>query len=259
MKKESVSDWMDEEAVRALAESLLKPAPGKGDSVPEVDPGDDFVGFAEVPKKEAKSKPAVEAARKTLSEAQSKAASSGVISSASSRAETLKKIAKPPPPKAGIPKPADVVYVSKTTDKNPYPPKRRIESPFSIAPNQTLPPIPGKGVRPPSGGDSLESFGQWLKKNIPTQSFFVCNPDGRIAIDEIKSEKLIRVAQDLVSEANDGGSSHHVKIGEGKVLEVIEVKGERGTSILGITVPRPLSESAVAAVSNALNKALANS
>ena len=259
MEKESVSEWMDADAVRALAESLLEPSSERGEVVPEVDLGEDFVGFVEVPKGGGQSSSSAEAARRALSAAQSRASSAGVISSASSRAESLKQVVKPSPAKAEIPKPSQVVYVSKTTEKNPYPAKARIESPFTIAPNQVLPSLPVKGRSAPAGKDSLESFGRWLKKNIPTQSFFVCNPDGRIAIDEIKSDKLMRVARDLVSEANDGGNSHHVKIGDDQVLEVIEVKGQRGTSILGITVPRPLSESAVAAVSNALIKALAKS
>mgnify|MGYP001258898074 CR=1 FL=1 len=255
MEKESISQWMDAEEVRALAESLLKPLPDGGREAAELDYGEDFVGFAEIPEGE-KPDASAEAARRSLSEAQQKASSAGVIPSATSRAESLKQVLKSRPEKESFPQPSKVVYVSKTTDRNPYPGKTRVESPFTIAPNQVMPPVPGgqvAGVR----SDALYSFGRWLMKNIPTDTYFVCNPDGRIAIDEIHSDKLIGVARNLVSEANDGGSSHHVKIAKGKVLEVIEVRAERGTSILGIVVPRPLSESAVAAVSNALIKALA--
>ncbi|MDA7888707.1 hypothetical protein N9A86_04945 [Akkermansiaceae bacterium] len=257
MEKESVSQWMDADAVRALAESLLKPAPESADRAPEVDLGEDFVGFVEAPGSQKKANQPAELARKSLSDAQSRASSAGVIPSAASRAESLKKVVMPKPPQSATTKSSQVVYVSKTKETSPYPPASRIESPFKIAPNQVLPPIPGKSQIIFDRQNSLESFGRWLKKNIPTESFFICHPDGRVAIDEIRSEKLIGVARDLVSESTDGSSSHHVKIGPDKVLEVIEVKAERGTNILGILVPRPLSESAVAAVSNALIKALA--
>ena len=258
MEKELISQWMDAEEVRALAESLLEPLSDEGREAAELDYGEDFVGFAEIPGGE-KPDASADAARRSLSEAQQKASSAGVIPSATSRAESLKQVLKSGPEKAISPQRSKVVDVSKTTDRNPYPGKTRVESPFTIAPNQVLPPVPGKGQVAGVKDDALHSFGRWLMKNTPTDSYFVCNPDGRIAIDEIHSDKLIGVARDLVSEANDGGSSHHVKIGEGKVLEVIEVRAERGTSILGMVVPRPLSESAVAAVSNALIMALAKS
>jgi len=255
MEKESISDWMDAEEVRALAESLLRPVSDHGKSAPELDYGEDFVGFAEIPEADESSLEA-DTARRSLSEAQKKASSAKVIPSVSSRAESLKQVLKPKPVEPDTPKQSQVVYVSKTTDRNPYPGSREIDSPFTIAPNQVLPPIPGRENAAEEKDEALRSFGRWLKKNIPTDSYFVCNPDGRLAVDEIHSDKLIGVARDLVSESNDGGCSHHVKIGEDKVLEVIEVRAERGTSILGIIVPRPLSESAVAAVSNALIKAL---
>ena len=258
MEKESISQWMDEEEVRALAESLLRPVSDEGKQAHELDYGEDFVGFAETPGGE-KSSSSIKTPRRSLSDAQQRSSSTGVDSSTNLRAESLKQVLKPKPVTVDSPQPSQVVYVSKTTDRNPYPGKAKIDSPFTIAPNQVLPQIPGKGQVAEVKSDAIQSFGHWLKKNIPTNSYFVCNPDGRIAIDEIHSDKLIGVARDLVSEANDGGTSHHVKIGEDKVLEVIEVRADRGTSILGIIVPRPLSESAVAAVSNALIKALAKS
>ena len=248
---------MDAEEVRALAESLLKPPSDEGGQAPELDYGEDFVGFAEMPGS-GQVDSSADAARRSLNEAQQKVSSAGVVSSTDLRAESLKRVLKPKPTKAVSLKPSKVVYVSKTTDRNPYPGKTKIDSPFTIAPNQVLPPVPGKEQIAEAKSAALFSFGRWLMQNISTDSYFVCNPDGRVAIDEIHSDKLIEVARDLVSEANDGGSSHHVKIGEDKVLEVIEIRAERGTSILGIVVPRPLSESAVAAVSNALIKALAD-
>ena len=46
MEKESISQWMDAEEVRALAESLLKPLSDEGREAAELDYGEDFVGFA---------------------------------------------------------------------------------------------------------------------------------------------------------------------------------------------------------------------
>ena len=134
MEKESISQWMDAEEVRALAESLLKPLSDEGREAAELDYGEDFVGFAEIPGGE-KPDASADAARRSLSEAQQKASSAGVIPSPTSRAEFLKQVLKSRPEKAISPQPPKVVYVSKTTDRNPYPARTRVESPFTIAPN----------------------------------------------------------------------------------------------------------------------------
>ena len=66
MEKESISQWMDADEVRALAESLLKPLSDEGREAAELDYGEDFVGFAEIPGGK-KPDASADAARRSLS------------------------------------------------------------------------------------------------------------------------------------------------------------------------------------------------
>lgn len=151
-----------------------------------------------------------------------------------------------------------------------------IDSPFKIAsplPKQGLAPSQAKSsvaerpvFRPLPLSTRLQAFGVWLKEQIPTRSYFICDRHGEIVVDEVGSEKLIKVARTLAHASSSAGrqvgedknlGSLHVKIGPDRVMEVVPRHSHFGLVVLGVIVQRPLSRDAVASVSRALGTALA--
>ncbi|MFT7303599.1 MAG: hypothetical protein ACI8UZ_002441, partial [Akkermansiaceae bacterium] len=142
-----------------------------------------------------------------------------------------------------------------------------IASPFQIAsePGVVGSP-PCETFRPLPLSTRLQAFGIWLKEQIPTRAYFICDRHGEIVVDEVGSEKLVKVARTLAHASSSAGrqvgdeenlGSLHVKIGPDRVMEVVPRHSHFGLVVLGIIVPRPLSRDAVASVSRALSTALA--
>jgi len=153
-----------------------------------------------------------------------------------------------------------------TTSKKPD----LVASPFKIAskPKRVTKPAPAAAdaFRPVPLSTRLQAFGDWLKEQIPTRAYFICDRHGEIVVDEVGSEKLVKVARTLAHASssavrqvgNDENlGSLHVKIGPDRVMEVIPRHSHFGLVVLGVIVPRPLSRDAVASVSRALGTALA--
>ncbi|MDB4265293.1 hypothetical protein N9891_00940 [bacterium] len=152
-------------------------------------------------------------------------------------------------------------------------PKRRvIASPFRITPTTPPKPKPAAATSPREFfsplplSSRLQAFGAWLKEQIPTRAYFICDRHGEIVVDEIRSEKLVKVARTLAHASRSAGrqvgddgdlGSLHVKIGPDRVMEVIPRQSHFGLVVLGIILQRPLSRDAAASVSRALGTALA--
>ena len=159
-----------------------------------------------------------------------------------------------------------------TFGSRPAPAKKPdlIASPFKIAtkPKRVTKPAPPArdAFRPVPLSTRLQAFGEWLKEQIPTRAYFICDRHGEIVVDEVGSEKLVKVARTLAHASSSAGrqvgddknlGSLHVKVGPDRVMEVIPRHSHFGLVVLGIIVPRPLSRDAVASVSRALGTALA--
>lgn len=156
--------------------------------------------------------------------------------------------------------------------------RKVVDSPFKIAspPEQESPMAHQPTVIPPVTKQEssqplplstrLQAFGNWLKEQIPTRSYFICDRHGEIVVDEVGSEKLVKVARTLAHASRSAGrevgegenlGSLHVKIGPDRVMEVVPRHSHFGLVVLGVIVQRPLSRDAVASISRALGTALA--
>ncbi len=328
MQSEAVKQWLDEEHVRSLAEGLLIPSPqGRGFPNDKMF-GASFVGYASRPEEEGS---ASVVARQSLSDAQNRAASSGIIRArepvepasvpaqpVSEPVQIVPQATRPETPVIAVPdqpeidrgveplepverekspvveqlsvepeaiqteplESEEVTVVStrpqsepieepesKTAEARPEPRPPVIDSPFKIAskPNEPTPPV-REVFRPLPLSTRLHAFGIWLKEQIPTRSYFICDRHGEIVVDEVGSEKLVKVARTLAHASSSAGrqvgedqnlGSLHVKIGPEKVMEVIPRHSHFGLVVLGVIVQRPLSRDAVSSVSRALGTALA--
>ena len=300
MQSEAVSQWLDAAHVRSLAECLLVPSPHGAEFTNEKMFGAAFVGFTEPAESVA---PAPTMARQSLSEAQSRAASSGMLREKVEPApldqhpqpmqpeqivppgwpkpvEVIEEIEAPPvieepaEPVQSISVEPTLVRKDRVAQRAPEPtPEVRqavIESPFKIvsAPNSPVPaaePV-RQAFRPLPLSTRLQAFGTWLTEQIPTRSYFICDRHGEIVVDEVGSEKLVKVARTLAHASSSAGrqvgedqnlGSLHVKIGPDRVMEVVPRQSHFGLVVLGIIVQRPLSRDAVASISRALGTALA--
>jgi len=138
------------------------------------------------------------------------------------------------------------------------------QSPFHVSPVREEPET-NPTFRPLPLSSRLQAFGVWLKQQIPTRAYFICNRHGEIVVDEVGSEKLVNVARTLAHASSSAGrqvgndenlGSLHVKIGPDRVMEVVPRHSHFGLVVLGVIVPRPLSRDAVASISRALGTAL---
>lgn len=298
MHSEAVNQWLDADHVRSMAEGLLTPSPRDSSLSNEEMFGTSFEGFADLVD------PVPTKARQNLSDAQSRAASAGIL---------REEIEPTPAPVVATPvqearaevpiaplEPAKPIRPVEATSERPLPvlnhppvpvqptliqpaqitvtPVRApepaletrpalIESPFKIAPEPAAPALPPReAFRPLPLSTRLQAFGTWLKEQIPTRAYFICDRHGEIVVDEVGSEKLVKVARTLAHASSSAGrqvgddenlGSLHVKIGPDRVMEVVPRHSHFGLVVLGIIVPRPLSRDAVASVSRALGTALA--
>lgn len=269
MENESVNQWVDAVSIRALAEGLMKPAAQMPPMTSETIYGSGFVGFAEAGQ---------------ASPAPAPLAKKPVVQSLAESVPAKVPLGQDLPPevlvqptvveKAPASEPARSIEVTLTpTARRETPPARsiaRYPSPFKIvaAPMRTpaaspLEPSPvGKG-QPLS--KRLAAFGSWLKGEIPAESYFVCDRNGEVIVDEVGSSKLIKVARTLahasasarrqVGEASEP-TSLHVRVSMDRVLEVIPRQSHFGLVILGIIVPRPLSRETVASIARSFGASL---
>lgn len=182
------------------------------------------------------------------------------------------------------PKPVEVTPTARPkvvpVETQPAPPPRVAtgQSPFKIAkdqPNTQNQPDDSRSEMAAQPGaprklpfsSRLEAFGVWLKEQIPTRAYFICDRNGEIVVDEVGSEKLVKVARTLAHASSNAGrqvgdnqalGSLHVKIGPDRVMEVVPRHSQYGLVILGLIVPRPLSREAVGSVSRGLGTVLAD-
>jgi hypothetical protein len=307
MHSEAVIQWLDAAHVRSLAEGLLVPSPQGGGLTNEKMFGSAFIGYADPEESVA---PVSAMARQSLSDAQSRAASSGILrerteTAPTEQAKELKQVTPDPvspvqeiepldpepapeiePAPAADPVPAPMEPTAQVPSISPVPTAPReeieapvppepapevkptlIESPFRISSPTVQPAQPVRQVfRPLPLSTRLQAFGTWLTEQIPTRSYFICDRHGEIVVDEVGSEKLVKVARTLAHASSSAGrqvgedqnlGSLHVKIGPDKVMEVVPRHSHFGLVVLGIIVQRPLSRDAVASISRALGTALA--
>jgi hypothetical protein len=269
MENESVNQWVDAVSIRALAEGLMKPAAQMPPMITETIYGSGFVGFAESGRTSPGPAPAddkregqdsAEPVRVKFPQEEFRPANVIVQSTI---------VEKAPPAK-----PADSIEVTLTpTAKREAPPARaiaRYPSPFKIVAAPMRTPGPAPRETPLSGkgqplSKRLETFGSWLKGEIPAESYFVCDRNGEVIVDEVGSSKLIKVARSLahasVSARRQVGESAettslHVRVSMDRVLEVIPRQSHFGLVILGIIVPRPLSRETVASIARVFGASL---
>lgn len=180
------------------------------------------------------------------------------------------------PADVASPPPAKVVPVD--TQPSAPAPAPAAKSPFKIAKEQPLgndqpdvsksPGVVQSGTpRKLPFSSRLDAFGVWLKEQIPTQAYFICDRNGELVVDEVGSEKLVKVARTLAHASRNAGrqvgdnealESLHVKIGPERVMEVVPRQSQYGLVVLGLIVPRPLSTEAVGSVSRGLGTVLAD-
>lgn len=183
----------------------------------------------------------------------------------------------PKPPVDSVP-PKEVT-VTPTVNRQPVVHKQRFKSPFRIVTSLEEARGESQGTSAtsnPAGAPvskkaplltRLSAFGDWLKAQVPAESYFICELNGEVLVDEVGSSKLINVARMLASSSagsrpddspGDSGGLH-VRVSAEKVMEVIPRESHFGSIILGVIVPRPLSRDAAASVGKALGEALAES
>jgi len=196
------------------------------------------------------------------------------------KASSLEK--KPEPEKpvpVDEPPAAREVTVTPTEKPAPVVHKVRFKSPFKIVTNideargeskKADPFVRSEGKASSAGPGNppllgrLGAFGDWLKGKVPAESYFICDLNGQVLVDEIGSSKLIDVARSLAKTSGitmqqrpaEESESLHVRISSEKVMEVIPCKCHLGVVILGLVVPRPLSKDIGQSVTTALAKAL---
>ena len=262
MENESVNQWVDAVSIRALAEGLMKPAAQMPPMITETIYGSGFVGFAESGQTSPGPAPAADKR-------------DGQDSAEPVRARFSQEEFRPANvEKASPAKPADSIEVTLTpTAKREAPPARaiaRYPSPFKIVAAPMRTPGPAPRETPLSGkgqplSKRLETFGSWLKGEIPAESYFVCDRNGEVIVDEVGSSKLIKVARSLahasVSARRQVGESAettslHVRVSMDRVLEVIPRQSHFGLVILGVIVPRPLSRETVASIARVFGASL---
>jgi len=113
----------------------------------------------------------------------------------------------------------------------------------------------------PSLPRALGTFSDWLKKQTPILAAFVCDPKGVVVLDEVGSEKLIKVARSLAlaSSNKDTGESRgllQVVIARDRMIEILTLESNEGLSIAGLVVARPLNSEALMMIRRSFKTAL---
>lgn len=257
-ENEVLSQWLDPEEVKSLAEGLLAKTPVSEIPSHESFFGDGFEGFdgdsvpREAPRAETPAPP-----QKTVPITPTPAPAPRAI------------VSKPVTPEPSVTPKAPVVTTpiqQNPFKKGPSSPARPVEvkkvaSPFKVAPEEKVVPPVKRPPGPPSLPRALSTFGAWLKKQAPIQAAFVCDPEGKIIMDDFGSDKLVKVARSLVlaSMKRQESGSLHVQIAEDRVMEILPLKFKNAHSIAGLIVARPLTPDAIAMIRRSFDTALERS
>ena len=116
----------------------------------------------------------------------------------------------------------------------------------------------------PSLPRALGTFSDWLKKQTPILAAFVCDPKGVVVFDEVGSEKLIKVARSLALASSNKGAGEsrgllQVVIARDQMIEILPLESKEGLSIAGLVVARPLSSEALMMIRRSFKTALSRS
>jgi hypothetical protein len=262
-KNEVLSQWLDPDEVRSLAEGLLATTPVTQMPSHESVFGKSFEGFDDesappesVPVPVAVPAPPMKAVRVEQKPTKIVAEPVTPVPQPDSEPEPAPPVSKEPqPPTQPDPFRKDLSRVAPTA------PAQKA-SPFKVASSQK--PAPKSPPVPPSLPKALDTFAGWLKKQAPIQAAFLCDPKGKVVLDEIGSEKLIKVARSLslasLSKGAAGsGGLLQVKIAKDRMMEILPLKSEEGHSIAGLVVARPLASEALVTIRRSFEAALSRS
>jgi hypothetical protein len=235
-ENEVVSQWLDPDEVRSLAEGLLAKTPVSQIPSHESVFGESFEGFDGEP-------------------ALSDTIPTPVVPSAPPVQSMASEPVSPFSQAAPKPKPARSVVEE---IKRPVQPTsfRKEQAPVaSAAPaKQALLGLPC----------ALGTFSDWLKKQTPILAAFVCDPKGEVVLDEIGSEKLIKVARSLTLASITKGAGEssgllQIKIAKDRMIEILPLESKEGHSIAGLVVVRPLTSEALTTIRRSFETALSRS
>ncbi|MEM9080404.1 MAG: hypothetical protein AAGC74_06930 [Verrucomicrobiota bacterium] len=267
---ESVTAWVDADEVRRLAAALM-PSRRQEIGQAEVDYGADFEGFVDAEGAgEAVSEPVASAspfqvAPEQQEESTVQAASFHVPKQSRAEvsqgaAEALKR-AREAGLSGGVLKGEEAAVAMES-------PFRKASEVRTLPSAEVLPVVEPRVARPeaPSGElpilARVQRFGDWLKREVGVQGYFVSNLEGQLMIDEVQNAKLVETACNLAgSSALPRGASDssfgslHVRIGEATTLEVVPTPSQFGILVLGLIVPTALEDDVVHEVSLGLKEA----
>lgn len=257
-ENEVLSQWLDPDEVRSLAEGLLAKTPVSQIPSHESVFGESFEGFDGEPElSDAIPAPVVPAAQAI--DAKAKLAPIAV--------EPVSPLSHPTPePK--ISQPA-VKEVKSPIQSDPFRKEKISVAPTAPAKKAIL--LKGVTSQVPKGSSglptlprALEIFADWLKKQTPILAVFICDPKGKVVVDEIGSEKLIKVARSLslasISKGKAGSRGLlQIEITNDRIMEILPLKSSEGHSITGLVVARPLTSEASATIRRSFETALSRS
>ena len=230
-ENEVVSQWLDPDEVRSLAEGLLAKTPVSQIPSHESVFGENFEGFDGEPN------PSDPPLQSIVSEP----------SSPFSQAAPKPKLARPAVEENKQPVQPNSFYEQKS-------PVASAASGKKSARSSGLPSLPR----------ALSAFSDWLKKQTPILAAFVCDPKGQIMLDEVGSEKLIKVARSLVHASITKGVGEpsgllQVVIAEDRMIEILPLESNEGHSVAGLVVARPLTSEALTLIRRSFKAALSRS
>lgn len=223
-ENEVVSQWLDPDEVRSLAEGLLAKTPVSQIPSHESVFGESFEGFDGEP----------------------------VLSNP---------VDSPGPPVQPIAsEPVNPFHEGRVSPVGSTSPVNQV-APHKVATSQKAERSSG-GL--PSLPRALGTFSDWLKKQTPILAAFVCDPKGVVVLDEVGSEKLIKVARSLALASSNKGTGEsrellQVVIARDRMIEILPLESNEGLSIAGLVVARPLNSEALMMIRRSFKTALSRS
>lgn len=223
-ENEVVSQWLDPDEVRSLAEGLLAKTPVSQIPSHESVFGESFEGFDGEP----------------------------VLSNP---------VDSPGPPVQPIAsEPVNPFHEGRVSPVGSTSPVNQV-APHKVATSQKAERSSG-GL--PSLPRALGTFSDWLKKQTPILAAFVCDPKGVVVLDEVGSEKLIKVARSLALASSNKGTGEsrellQVVIARDRMIEILPLESNEGLSIAGLVVARPLNSEALIMIRRSFKTALSRS
>lgn len=268
---EVVNQWLDPQRVRTLAEGLLVPVPGSDFTPDESFFGDYFEGFTDQPSGPAEKKGIVQDQPPEPLVVPGQQRDPGDVPPSEERpaqSDPFRKVVAPPAGEAPrvesqikpLPMAQSVEPASPEVAKKKTSEKSEVPSPFRPARQQASAPAPeksqaAKNAMPAAGPkDDLQPFINWLKKQKPIHSAFICDQQGEVKFDEVGDAKLRRVGRSLGlaarpperrGESDSAKSFSRVKIGPERFMEVLPLESPKGLMLIGLIAERPLSEQAL--------------